>query len=270
GPIVARHDRAHELVDARALRRVELAMRWLGGRRVRRRIVGSLIDVPPQVPVLGKVHVGGVGDEGPAEVSRIDRANIVDDVGLRSRRLRVDARGGEQREEDRSHARSVDCVSSMRQRAIEAQLRELVRRRAPEVTVRFPRKRRPPNGYSWNGKHLRPTGQTLESQIHEIAHFLVAPPSRWAYPEFGLGPDPYRRNFVERVIPQEEADREEADAGALQLLIVTLLRLDAGAVMTEVHVAPLDDGRIDLLRSRYPDALPPEWWQRAHEAVRDR
>lgn len=154
-------------------------------------------------------------------------------------------------------------VPRMKQRAIERQLRGLVQRLAPEVTIRFPRQRRPPNGLSWNGRHLRPTGQTLESQIHEIAHFLVAPAERRSLPEFGLGPDPYRRNFVERTVPEEEADREEADACLLQLVIVTLLGLDAGAVMTEVHVAPLSEDRIRNLRLRRPQALPEDWWARA-------
>jgi hypothetical protein len=150
---------------------------------------------------------------------------------------------------------------------IEEQLRALVRRVEPGATIYFPRRRAFRVGYSWNGRHLRPTGATLESQIHEIAHLLVSARERRRYPEFGLGPDPYRRNLAQRVISERAAAREELDACTMQLLLVRLLGLDESAVMLEVHTDPLTEKRIRALRRRYPSALPSEWWQRALTSV---
>lgn len=150
-----------------------------------------------------------------------------------------------------------------RRRAIEEELRVLVRRVAPGARIYFPRERGFRAGYSWNGRHLRPTGLTLESQIHEVAHVLIAAPERRALPELGLGPDPYRRMFVERVVSEEEAAAEELDACSMQLLIVRLLGLDEAAVIQEVKCAPLTAERVSELRRRYPDALPESWWARA-------
>lgn len=147
--------------------------------------------------------------------------------------------------------------------AVERQLRELVDRVVPGARVYFPRKRCWRAGYSWNGKHLRPTGETLESQCHEIAHVLVAARERLGEPEFGLGPDPYRRAFVARTVPQEEADAEELDACSMQLLIVWLLGLDRAAVILEVKTRALTLERVVELRTRCPDALPDAWWERA-------
>jgi len=155
----------------------------------------------------------------------------------------------------------------MTQRAIETKLRELVRHVAGDAKIYFPRKRGWQLGYSWNGRHLRPTGLTLESQIHEIAHLLLAPPSRRDQPEFGLGPDPYKRNHVPLTVPQGEADREELDACALQLLLVRLLGLDEAAMMCEFHTAPLTIERVQDLRARYPAALPEAWWQRGVDSL---
>ncbi|MEX1366756.1 MAG: hypothetical protein AB1Z98_26760, partial [Nannocystaceae bacterium] len=64
----------------------------------------------------------------------------------------------------------------------EGVLRKLVRCRAPGATIYFPRRRQPQVGLSWNGRHLRPTGLTLESQLHEIAHLLLASPARLRQP----------------------------------------------------------------------------------------
>jgi hypothetical protein len=149
-------------------------------------------------------------------------------------------------------------------------LRQLVREVIPSARIYFPRKQGFRVGVSWNGRHLRPTGVTLESQIHEIAHLLVSPAERRALPEFGLGPDPYRRSAVERVASEADADREELDACTLQLLLVRLLDLDEAAVMLEVHTEPLTEARISALRERRPHALPSTWWERALATARER
>ncbi len=151
----------------------------------------------------------------------------------------------------------------MRRRTIEDALRALVRHAIPTARVYFPRKRTFRAGYSWNGKHLRPTGETLESQCHEVAHLLIAPAHRRGDPEFGLGPDPYRRMFVPLTCSEEEAAQEELDACTMQLLLVRLLGLDEAAVILEVKTCAPSAERVAELRARYPGALPEPWWERA-------
>lgn len=156
---------------------------------------------------------------------------------------------------------------AMTLRAREAQLRMLVDRVAPGARIYFPRKRgwKVGTAYSWNTRHLRPTGLTLESQLHEIAHLLLAAPHRLDQLEFGLGPDPYRRYDVPRTIPQDEADREELHTCWLQLLLTHLLDLDVAAVRYEYQLEPLTAQMVAVLHQTYPAALPPSWWERALE-----
>ncbi len=141
----------------------------------------------------------------------------------------------------------------------------LVRRIAPEAKIHFPR------GavglglhlhYSWDGKDLRPTGATVESQLHEVAHLLLASPERLTQPEFGLGPDPYRRYDVPRTIPKEEADLEELHTCWMQLLLTRVMELDAAAVRYEYELEPLTLAMVTTLRATYPGALPEAWWER--------
>lgn len=155
----------------------------------------------------------------------------------------------------------------MHRAAIERELRALVRNVIPTARVYFPRKRMFRAGYSWNGKHLRPTGETLESQCHEVAHLLIAPASRRGDPEFGLGPDPYRRMFVPLTCSEDEAAREELDACTMQLLLVRLLGLDEAAVILEVKTTAPSPARVRELQRRYPRALPDDWWERAERST---
>src|SRR5262249_16843560 len=115
----------------------------------------------------------------------------------------------------------------------------------------------------WNGRHLRPTGLTLESQCHEVAHVLVAAPHRRALSEFGLGPDPYRYSSAARVVRDNVAEREEDAACTMQLVLVRLLGLDEGAGVDEVRAKPLTRASLRALRRRCADALPRAWWRRA-------
>lgn len=163
----------------------------------------------------------------------------------------------------------VNGNDEMTPRAVEARLRELVANAAPGARVYFPRKRGPRLGYSWNGRHLRPTGLTLESQLHEIAHVLVAPPARRRLVEFGLGPDPYRPSNARPCIPREEADAEELAACTMQLVLARLLGLDEGAIRTEYSESPLTRARVGALRERYPEALPPACWRSVLDATPD-
>ncbi len=151
--------------------------------------------------------------------------------------------------------------------ACEEALRDLVSRAAPGAQIDFPRDGPPGVGYSWDGRRLRPTGLTLESQIHEVAHLLLASKERLALPEFGLGPDPYRRNEPPCVLPAAEADREELDACDMQLLLVRLLGLDQVAVQVEYSTAPITRASVERLYARYPDALPADWWIRARASL---
>jgi len=148
-------------------------------------------------------------------------------------------------------------------RALEARLRALVRHVIPGARIFFPRRRDRRVRYSWNGRDLRPTGLTLESVCHEIAHLLVSAPHRRGLPEFGLGPDPYRHSDAARVAPVDEARREELDACAMQVVLARLLGLDEGAVFDEVRPEPLTAAGLCALRGRHPDALPAEAWDAA-------
>lgn len=157
--------------------------------------------------------------------------------------------------------------TTMRLRALEDQLRALVDRVAPGARIYFPRKRGWKVGttYSWNTRHLRPTGLTLESQLHEIAHLLLAAPHRLDQLEFGLGPDPYRRYDVPCTVPREVAEREETHTCWMQLLLTHLLDLDHAAVCYEYQLEPLTARMVAELHRTYPGALPASWWARAKE-----
>jgi hypothetical protein len=72
--------------------------------------------------------------------------------------------------------------------------------------------------YNWDGAAL--DGATEAYVIlHEVAHFLLAPPERRALPDFGLGPGPDTRDRdeAERVATVAALDRE-ADEAAASLL----------------------------------------------------
>ncbi len=151
-------------------------------------------------------------------------------------------------------------------RKVERELRALVRHAVPDAKVFFPRQRtRRHVPYSWNGRHLRPTGLTLESVCHEVAHLLVSSPARRHLPEFGIGPDPYRNSDAPRTIAPDEAAREEDAACTMQLVLVRVLGLDEAAVMDEVRTPPLTPERLRELRAHYETALPNRWWRRVDE-----
>jgi hypothetical protein len=153
--------------------------------------------------------------------------------------------------------------------AIERELRALVRHAVPEARVFFPRQRtRRHVRYSWNGRHLRPTGLTLESVCHEVAHLLVSSPARRHLPEFGIGPDPYRNSDAPLMIAPDEAAREEDAACTMQLVLARGLGLDEAAVIDEVRTPPLTEERVRELRADYEASLPRAWWQRVLELSR--
>ncbi|MGE0257456.1 MAG: hypothetical protein AB7H71_11775 [Alphaproteobacteria bacterium] len=76
-------------------------------------------------------------------------------------------------------------------------------------------------GFNWDGAAL--DGDTEAYVIlHEIAHFLLAPPARRRLPDFGLGPGPdtTRRAAAERasVVKLLEREQDEAAASLLGIL----------------------------------------------------
>ena len=75
--------------------------------------------------------------------------------------------------------------------------------------------------YNWDGTAL---DGSVEAYVilHEIAHFLLAPPERRALPDFGLGPGPDTRDRdgAERVATVALLDREEDEAAASLLGIL--------------------------------------------------
>ena len=83
---------------------------------------------------------------------------------------------------------------------------------------------RPPGtacAYNWDGEAL--DGATEAYVIlHEVAHYVLAPPQRRVLPDFGLGPGPDTRNRVgaERAaaLPVLEREADEAAASLLGIL----------------------------------------------------
>ena len=76
-------------------------------------------------------------------------------------------------------------------------------------------------GFNWDGTAL--DGATEAYVIlHEVAHYLLAPPARRALPDFGLGPGPDTRDRTgaERVatLPMLECEADEAMASLLGIL----------------------------------------------------
>ena len=76
-------------------------------------------------------------------------------------------------------------------------------------------------GFNWDGAAL--DGDTEAYVIlHEVAHFLLAPPERRGLIDFGLGPGPdtRQRAAAERaaVLPLLEREGDEADASLLGIL----------------------------------------------------
>jgi hypothetical protein len=75
--------------------------------------------------------------------------------------------------------------------------------------------------FNWDGAALN---GVVEAYVimHEIAHFLLAPPERRRVPEFGLGPGPdtLDRTAAERaaIVPPLTRDKDEAMASLLGIL----------------------------------------------------
>jgi hypothetical protein len=106
---------------------------------------------------------------------------------------------------------SGDVAEAHRQQA-------LALARACGMPVHPPRTR---PGFNWDGAAL--DGDTEAYVIlHEIAHFLLAPPERRRLPDFGLGPGPdtTEREAAERatVVTVPERDAEEATASLIGIL----------------------------------------------------
>ncbi len=76
-------------------------------------------------------------------------------------------------------------------------------------------------GFNWDGSAL--DGDTEAYVIlHEIAHFLLAPPERRRLPDFGLGPGPdtTERAVAERAAAMSLVERQMDEAAASLLGIV--------------------------------------------------
>ncbi len=78
-----------------------------------------------------------------------------------------------------------------------------------------------PCAYNWDGAALDGTTEAYVI-LHEVAHYLLAPPERRALPDFGLGPGPDTRDRVgaERAaaVPILEREADEAAASLLGIL----------------------------------------------------
>ncbi|HEV2100701.1 MAG TPA: hypothetical protein VGR45_17480 [Stellaceae bacterium] len=85
--------------------------------------------------------------------------------------------------------------------------------------------------FNWDGRALN--GDTEAYVIlHEIAHFVLAPPARRGLIDFGLGPGPdtIDREMAERMAKVPLLERDEEEAMASLLGIIWEARLDQPAL----------------------------------------
>lgn len=158
----------------------------------------------------------------------------------------------------------------MSKHAAEQALRAMLGRVVPGARIYFPRKRSPQDHiqFTWNGRHLHPSGETLESQIHDVAHVLIASKSRRQLPECGLGPDPYRPSDAPRTIADNVCYDEEGLACALQAALCLMLGLDYEAAEREVNVDRPTLDKLAAIKRYAPDALSDTLWHQLRAALR--
>ncbi|MEX2455167.1 MAG: hypothetical protein WD470_10715 [Rhodospirillaceae bacterium] len=84
----------------------------------------------------------------------------------------------------------------------------------------------PADGFSWDGHAIR-TRSEASVLVHEVAHWLVAPPERRALPDFGLGAGPETGRVAEadaaRCVAQDVKEEEELLASLLGILWEAML-----------------------------------------------
>lgn len=75
--------------------------------------------------------------------------------------------------------------------------------------------------FNWDGAALDP-GTEAYVILHEVAHFLLAPPARRTLPDFGLGPGPDTRNRdaaqLAQTLTLAESETDEAAASLIGIL----------------------------------------------------
>jgi hypothetical protein len=76
-------------------------------------------------------------------------------------------------------------------------------------------------GFNWDGRALDSDTEAYVI-LHEVAHFVLAPPERRRLIDFGLGPGPDTRERAAAadaaVLPQTEREADEAEASLLGIL----------------------------------------------------
>ncbi len=154
-------------------------------------------------------------------------------------------------------------------RALEATILRLLRRHDPRIRVRYPRTGKHREQYTWNGATctLVTAGDTYESCLHDVAHWLVATPEQRACHEFGLGPDPYRESDATAVVTDREGGRIEARTCDVQIALVLALDLDTDAVTRETNTPLPSPAKLRRTRRKYPDAMPAALWKAAENRL---
>lgn len=84
----------------------------------------------------------------------------------------------------------------------------------------------PATAFSWDGRAVR-TRSEASVLIHEVAHWLIAPPDRRALPDFGLGAGPETGRIAEanaaRCVDDAVREKEELLASLLGILFEAAL-----------------------------------------------
>jgi hypothetical protein len=133
--------------------------------------------------------------------------------------------------EARAALAAIRLTSPERAMGAEAERHQLA---ALDVACRHGMAVHPPGvdcAYNWDGAAL---DGAVEAYVilHEVAHYLLAPPERRALPDFGLGPGPDTRDRdgAERAATLATLDREADEAAASLLGILWEAKLGQPAL----------------------------------------
>ena len=83
-----------------------------------------------------------------------------------------------------------------------------------------------PRKRTWTGRSLATDGRPDTDVIHDLAHWLVVPPSRRMRPDYGLGADPSSDARSIRRVGWRLAEDEEREASLLGILIERAIGMD--------------------------------------------
>lgn len=107
----------------------------------------------------------------------------------------------------------------------------------PSYSIKWKKVDGPMDTHTWDGSGLlRMSEADPLKAIHDVAHIMLAPPSRRKLPEFGLGEDPSNGKYARCVVSFEAAQREEYKACDLHWALAAYLEGTKGASFVESYL----------------------------------